>query len=269
MVSLIWAECDPLPAGDRGLSYGDGLFETIRVHGQQLLLGDRHLIRLLEGAQRLGIAVSRPDLEQCLAQALARYSRPGDWVLKLILTRGVGGRGYVPPSPCQPQLILSCHDMPVLPDPHGVSVQLGHHPLVVNPVLAGLKSLNRLDQVMASTELRAGNYEVLMTDGHGHLLEGTRTNLMLRVDGQWWVPPMSALAVHGVMLAEVMAQLQAAAEVIREQPLEVALLSHPRLEGVYLMNSVTGVVPVSRIDGRDLPIDGSLATICRPLTSLK
>ncbi|SDX12075.1 aminodeoxychorismate lyase [Marinobacter mobilis] len=269
MLSLVWAECDPLPAGDRGLSYGDGLFETIRVHGQRLLLGDRHLTRLHEGAQRLGIPVARSDLESCLAEALDRYARPGDWVLKLILTRGVGGRGYVPPVPCQPRLILSCHEMPVLPDPAGVSVQLGRHPLAVNPVLAGLKSLNRLDQVMASAELGAGNYEVLMTDGHGHLLEGTRTNLMLRVSGQWLMPPMSALAVHGVMQAEVKAQLQAAGEVVREQPLDLSLLSHPQLDGVFLMNSVTGIVPVSRIDDRDLPIDGSLATICRPLTSLK
>lgn len=269
MVSLIWADSDPIAAGDRGLCYGDGLFETIRVQGQRPLLGGRHLARLREGAGRLAIPISQTELDESLAEALARYAVVGDWVLKLILTRGVGGRGYVPPESCQPHLILSRHDMPQLPEPSGVSVQLGRHPLVVNPALAGLKSLNRLDQVMASRELGDDNYEVLMTDGQGHLLEGTRTNLLLRVSGQWWLPPMSALAVHGVMLAEVTAQLRAAGEVIREQPLPLSLLSQNELEGVYLMNSVAGIVPVRRIDGRDLPIDHSLATICRPLASLK
>ncbi|SFM19838.1 aminotransferase class IV [Marinobacter zhejiangensis] len=269
MLSLVWAESESVTATDRGLSYGDGLFETIRVHDQQPVLGARHLARLLYGAERLGIPLAAAELGASLEQALARYAGPDDWVLKLVLTRGVGGRGYVPPSACQPTLIISRHDLPPPPDPSGVSVQLARHPVVANSALAGLKTLNRLDQVIAGSELRSGNYEVLLTDGRGHLLEGSRTNILAKVAGEWWLPPMSELAVHGVMLAEVVERLRAAGETVRERVLPVSILVRTELEGMFLTNSVVGVIPVCRVDCRDLPIEHSLATICRPLISLK
>lgn len=269
MLSVSWAEHDPVTAGDRGLSYGDGLFETVRIHQHRPLLWQRHILRLLEGAARLGIPVSPGEIERNLENALQRYRRTGDWVLKLVLTRGVGGRGYVPAKPCLPHLILSAHDLPMLPNPAGVSVQLARHTLSVNAGLAGLKSLNRLDQVLASQELCPGNYEAILTDGFGRLLEGTRTNLMLRFAGQWYLPPMADLAVHGVMLAAVREQLLAAKETVRQHPLSPSLLRHPDCEGLYLMNSVVGTVAVRRIGCLHLPIDHTLATICDPLTSLK
>lgn len=269
MLSVFWAEDDPVTAGDRGLAYGDGLFETIRIHRQRPLLLERHLKRLLTGAEKLGITVTPEDIKQHLDSALKRHARNDEWVLKLVLTRGVGGRGYVPPVTSRPHLILSFHEMPSLPDPAGVSTQLARHTLVVSPDLAGLKSLNRLDQVMASRELSPGNYEVILTDSRGRLLEGSRTNLLMRFRGEWWVPPMGDIAVHGVMLEAVREQLRQAGEAVCERPLSMSLLRHPDCQGLYLLNSVIGFVPVNRIGCLHLPIDHTLATICDPLTSMK
>ncbi|MDX1757127.1 MAG: aminodeoxychorismate lyase [Marinobacter sp.] len=269
MLKVFWAEQTPVAASDRGLAYGDGLFETIRVHrGRPVLLG-RHLRRMRDGARRLGIPLSAVELEHWLNRALARYDQDGDWVLKLILTRGSGGRGYVPPDPATPHLIISRHGMPALPDPGGVVAHVARHTLEANPALAGLKSLNRLDQVLASRELPAGAYEVLMTDSAGNLLEGGRTNVLLHLRSGWFVPPANSVAVWGVMQEYVAERLDAQGTPVRERRLPLSLLGQPDFQGLFLLNSVVGVVPVRRIGCQHLPIDNSLATICDPLTSLK
>ncbi|MEC7377206.1 MAG: aminotransferase class IV, partial [Pseudomonadota bacterium] len=96
MFRLFWADESGLPADDRGAAYGDGLFETIRMEGQRAVLLSRHLERMVRDALRLGISVSRRDLARVCSEATerlhARYQ--GGWVLKLVLTRGSGGRGY-------------------------------------------------------------------------------------------------------------------------------------------------------------------------------
>lgn len=269
MLKVLWAEQSPVMANDRGLAYGDGVFETIRVHRGQGVLLSRHLERMLSGAQRLGIPLSAKDLASRVDQALDRYDDHGDWILKLILTRGIGGRGYVPPAVSNPHLIISRHGMPTLPDTSGVVAHVAKHPLVVNPVLAGLKSLNRLDQVMASREMPPGSYEVLLTDAAGRLLEGTRTNVLLHDQSGWYTPPAASVAVRGVMLDYVIDHLQRGGSPVRERAIPLSMLSQPGLLGLFLLNSVIGVVPVRRIGCQHLPIDDALATISDPLTSQK
>lgn len=264
-LDVIWADRQDLPASDRGLAYGDGLFETIRVEGDQPLLLRRHLERLVAGARRLAIPLPPDQLQQLVGEALEHYGRPSAWVLKLVLTRGSGGRGYRPPTQCRPRLVLSCHAMPPLPAPDGVTATVASTPLVVNPELSGLKSLNRLEQVMASQNLPAESYEAVFTDTGGRLLEGTRTNLLVRFDGQWWQPPAEGIAVAGVMAAALADGLTAAGERVRQRPLPLSLLTRPECEGLYLTNSVIGAVPVRKLGCLYLPIDNTLATICDPL----
>lgn len=273
MLTVSWAERDPVAASDRGLAYGDGLFETLRVeHGRPQLL-DLHLRRMASGAARLGIPVTDEELAQSVAQALTRYAqgagRTDAWILKLVLTRGSGGRGYRPPVVCRPRLICSHHALPLPPPRTGVLAQLARQTMVVNPQLAGMKTLNRLEQVMASSELAEGVYEAILTDGSRRLVEGSRTNLIARYRGEWLVPPMATLAVKGVMLEHILNRLAAAGETVRQRILPFSLLSAPGFQGLHLTNSVIGAVPVRRIDCLHLPIDNALATICGPLTSSK
>lgn len=198
------------------------------------------------------------------AQALARYADQyggGDWVLKLTLTRGSGGRGYRPDPGMKPHLMISHFAAPASADPAGVVVDFSRIPLTVNPLFAGIKSLNRLEQVMAARELRGDLYEVLMSNRDGQVVEGTRTNLFIRSGETWITPPAATLAVAGVMRRYVLDRLHSAGHEVREAPLQLDDLVGPQCRGVWLTNSVLGVVPVRNLAGHDLPVDQGLATI--------
>lgn len=262
MVELVWSEQSGVPASDRGLAYGDGLFETIRICGQQPLLLDRHVIRMLTGACRLGIPIAGHELSAAINSALVRYARADHWILKLILTRGSGGRGYGIPAVAAPRLVVSAHAMPAIPGPEGVSVALSACKIYVSPQLAGLKSLNRLDQVMASLHQPAGVYESILTDQSGRLVEGTRTNLLVDLGSLWVTPPVVHLAVTGVMRSAVCDALAEAGETVCERPVTFAQLRAADCKGLYLLNSVIGAVPVRNIGCFELPMKNRLATIC-------
>jgi 4-amino-4-deoxychorismate lyase len=148
MVNLYWADENGLPANDRGLAYGDGLFETIRMQGSRGALLTRHLERMSRDAGRLGIAVSCNELKNLCMQAAKRFSdkyQDTGWVLKLILTRGSGGRGYRPDVGMRPNLLISGTPLSQSISSPGVAVDLSRVTLTVHPLFAGMKSLNRLE----------------------------------------------------------------------------------------------------------------------------
>ncbi|RMJ05966.1 Aminodeoxychorismate lyase [Marinobacter litoralis] len=265
MIALYWAEDGRFPPGDRGLAYGDGLFETIRVDGGSAHLKAYHLDRMTRDAARLHIPVNRSELEHIFHQAVERYSvhySVDSWILKLTLTRGSGGRGYRPSPNMKPNLLVSHAAMPPLAPASGVAVDFSRVPLTVNPLLAGIKSLNRIEQVMAASELQDGLFEVLMANPAGHIVEGTRTNLFIETDDGWRTPSPDSVAVRGVMRRYVIERLRANAEEVHEAPILLDDMLASSCRGVYLTNSVLGVVSVRTLAGQDLPVTGRLATIC-------
>ncbi len=270
MPHVFWADEQGLPATDRGLAYGDGLFETIRMQGRQGLLLSRHLARLTRDAARLAIPVSRRDLQSVCARAVERWPRSDDegWVLKLTLTRGAGGRGYRADPGMTPNLLVSAAPLPPMPDPAGVVADFSRVPLTVNPLLAGIKSLNRLEQVMAAQDIQGSLFEVLMSNARGELVEGTRTNVLLKTSLGWVTPPASTLAVAGVLREWLLERLRARGEPVLEQPITMADVTGPECQGLFLLNSVLGVVPVRTLADHDLPVDTGLATIFNPLELL-
>ncbi|WP_152206953.1 aminotransferase class IV [Marinobacter changyiensis] len=261
MATVIWADQQDIPASDRGLAYGDGVFETIRVQANLPTLRQRHVARLLEGAERLAIPLPTVQLHSVIDEAIERYACPDDWVLKLILTRGSGGRGYRPAAVAAPRLIVSAHPMPPMPPSEGVVACISSHQLLVHPRLAGLKSLARLDQVMASQAMPDECFEALMVNGTGHLLEGTRTNILVLFGNVWLMPVVSTLAVEGTMLGQIVALLRNRGEIVCEQAILPTFITQPEFLGLWLMNSVIGIVPVSQVDGTRLPVNARLATI--------
>lgn len=272
MLNVIRADSSGVPPADRGLTYGDGLFETIRMRGDQAVLRSLHLDRMVTDAGRLDISVCRQELDAAIAKAGADYDgcfEGSDWVLKLVLTRGSGGRGYRLPETCHPRLIVSVSAMPSLPASGGVVVDFSHFPLTVNPQLAGIKTLNRLEQVMASREFTGREFELIMRDAAGNLVEGTRTNLCIRHGNEWITPPVRSLAVAGVMRRYMIDCLRETGCEVREATVPPSLLSSPGFGGLYLTNSVVGVVPVRKMAGIDLPVDHGLETICDPLKTLE
>lgn len=239
-----------ISTGDRGLAYGDGLFETIRVAGGRAALLDRHLARLDHGMAVLRIDLSLALLRDEL-QAAAREL--GEGLLKLIVTRGEAGRGYAMPATAEPTRILHFAPLPDYPDAHarnGIRLypcvtRLGHQPL-----LAGLKHLNRLEQVLARSEWQDSVHaEGLVCDIDGHPVEGTMSNLLLRLDGQWLTPDLSRCGVRGVMRDHLMAQLAAEGEPVLERSIRLDELRAS--EELVCCNGVFGVWPVVGLGDRE------------------
>ncbi|WP_237440364.1 aminodeoxychorismate lyase [Alcanivorax sp. DP30] len=239
-----------LDSSDRGLAYGDGLFETMRVAADgSIPLLAWHLLRLGRGAQALGIPVpSTARLE--LAVEKARASLAGEGLIKLMVTRGVGGRGYLPPADPTPSLLWQTGKLPVWNDRdrrEGIVMGLCSRPLQVDP-FAGHKHLNRLAQVQARAEVaRQGWQEGLLLSARRQPLEATAMNLFARFEDGWWTPDLVAAntGVAGVMRDWLLDHLNTRAEPVQCDLRPLSQLRHA--QAVFLTNSVVGVLPVRKL----------------------
>lgn len=229
---------------DRGLAYGDGLYETMRWSGDRVPLLARHLVRLAAGARRLGIVL--PDLSG-LASDLARVAPAGsEAVVKLIVTRGLGPRGYAPPPTPSPTAFALIEPFasraPV--DPAGLSLLWCCTRLAPQPTLAGIKHLNRLEQVLARAEWDDPAIdEGLLCDPSDHVVCATAANLFAVIDGRLVTPDLSHAGVAGVARGVLLDALDVAIRPIGKAEIDAA-------SEVFLTNAVHGVRPVSRIDAR-------------------
>lgn len=228
---------------DRGLAYGDGLFETMRVQQGKIALLDYHLKRLRNGCQRLLIEPDWPALEQEI-QAFAAQHPNG--VCKLILTRGDGQRGYGLPQSASPRRILQAAQLPQWPASHardGVQLFPCKTRLAIQPALAGLKHLNRLEQVLARAEWQNADYaEGLMLDTQGRVIEGVFSNLFLVRSGQLYTAELSGSGVAGIMrtlILEIAQWMKLAAHVVELYPEDLQAADE-----VFTCNSLYGIWPV-------------------------
>lgn len=234
----------PDPA-DRGLAYGDGLFETMRVSGQRLPWWPRHAARLARGAAALGLPVPDGDwLEAQLAELLGQA--PDQAVMKLVLTRGVGGRGYAPPEQPAATVLLSLHELPPVRAP--LRLRWCRTRLSLQPALAGIKHLNRLDQVLARGEWRDGAiHDGLMLDAAGHVACATSANVFALIDGRWLTPSLAAGGITGLARAWILANVPDAATA------ELAPAMIESAEALFLCNAVRGILPVGQLDDLHWP----------------
>ena len=200
LINGVAATC--IDAHDRGFHYGDGLFETFAVSNGEPAMWDMHMQRLLLGCQRLGFPAPDPTLLRSEALSLCAVpDAPARGVLKIIITRGGGGRGYRAPSPSAVLAtggvtrMLALYPWPDYPAAfwsEGVAVRVCATRLGCNPALAGIKHLNRLEQVLARNEWDdASVAEGLMLDPQGSVIEGTMTNLFVVRNGQLLTPDVS------------------------------------------------------------------------------
>lgn len=232
---------------DRGLAYGDGLFETMRASAGTLPWWPRHRARLLAGARRLGIAApSDSALDAALAEAL-RESPEG--VVKIVLTRGIGARGYAPTPGVEPTLIVSASAAPAA-TASALHVDALDLRLGVQPALAGMKHLNRLEQVLGAREVaERGLDDGLMADAAGFLTCSTRANLFARLGDCWITPPVDRAGVAGVARG-VLLEGWAPPGGLQVAPLPLQDLS--RVDALFLSNAVRGILRVARCGERRL-----------------
>ncbi len=247
-----------LDPGDRGLAYGDGVFETVLVFAHQAVWWPAHWARLARGAAALGIDLpQRGWLEAELGPLLS--SAPENAVLKLILSRGAGGRGYAADPEIEPTLVLSVHA--ALAQPAGpLALRWCDTRLAVQPALAGLKHLNRLEQVLARAEWRAPDiHEGLMLDTEGRVACATAANVFAYIAGRWLTPRVDRCGVAGVARAWVLANVPGAAEA------ELTPVDVESAEALFLCNAVRGILPVGSLGEKRWAPHPALAELRRRL----
>ncbi len=238
---------DHLPILDRAVQYGDGVFETILIRDAQPMFFAAHLARLSHACKRLQIPLDAQLLQQEFDTFVDGSRANG--IVKIIISRGAGGRGYGVEPGMLPTRILQFHPLPQGYERHsqeGVRVFKCAHPVSRNSALAGLKHLNRLDQVMASIELPATAQEGLMCEESGLLIEGVKSNVFLYRDGHWRTPSLVYSGVAGVMRAQIIdfCRAQDPDSVVIEDIDFGAIAS---AEEVFVCNSVLGIWPVTEV----------------------
>ncbi len=230
---------------DRGLAYGDGVFRTLRMEAGEPVWWADHLHKLNADCLQLGLdAPTRSDWEQDIAWIAARQP---DSVLKLLVTRGPGPRGYRLPDLPFPTRITQALPLPGFPDPvrdSGAAVRVCALRLGHQPRLAGAKHLNRLENVLARMEWDdAGIDEGLLFDSDGRVVSGVMSNLFVHVDGDWLTPDLCRCGVAGVARQRMMNILSAR---VADFDLETLL----RAETVLLTNSLIRIRWVARLGER-------------------
>ena len=262
----VWIDGQPadgLPVTDRGLAYGDGLFETLLITARGPVLADYHLDRLALGLQRLGLNLTRQHVEKTLL-AYPGYHQPG--IVKLIVTAGSGGRGYLR-GDARPVTLLSHFPFPSHPAAYyeqGIRLFPCRTRLGRSPALAGLKHLNRLEQVLARNEWGSLDeyQEGLVCDLDGRPVEGTLSNLFIVEGSTALTPPLDNCGVAGVMRRWLLEQLPAAGVQVKETPIT---LERFRLAGErFFCNSVFGVWPVAHFEQDHWPV-GPVARLAQQL----
>jgi len=248
MIVMINGELkDSISVSDRGLQYGDGLFETIAVKNGECEHWTDHMMRLLAGCKRLNIP--EPDIQQCLVEAQQLCSEQSHAVLKVIITRGSGGRGYAFPEIITSTRILSIHPWPSYPSINtslGIHLHLCKTVLSQQPLLAGLKHLNRLEQVIARNEWQDSEIsEGLMSDMDGHIIEGTTSNVFAVINGELVTPALDKCGVAGIMRAQVLQHANAYGMLVCEKKLTLNDLLNA--EEVFVCNSIIKIWPVRKI----------------------
>ena len=231
---------------DRGIFYGDGVWETLAVRQGQAQLLAWHLERLDDGLAKL-----RFDFQQqaVLAREIEHICQGVEaGVLKIIIMRGQGQRGYAIPTSSQATRLLQISALPVYPPQYaaqGIHLQLCATRLAYQPLLAGFKHLNRLEQVLARSELNQDSQEGLVLDYNQMVIEGTMSNLfVLQANGNWATPDLSGCGIAGVMRRYILQCLAEQALVCESKPLYLSDIQ--QAQALFFCNSLIGIWPVRR-----------------------
>ncbi len=242
---------------DRGLLYGDGVFRTIRASSGQALHWPLHYNKIKYDCAKLDIPC--PDFELLSTELDDMLKRYPDAVMKLIVTRGVSIRGYAPSGTTESTRMWDVSPLPVYPADRvskGVRVRMCQLRLAHQPRLAGVKHLNRLENVLAASEWDDEEIaEGLLMDVPGNVIGGTRSNLFLVTRGKLVTPDLSRCGVAGVQRDRVIAWAKQ-----NEMPLhvrDVSLEEVLQADELFLVNSLMVLWPLSELEQKhwsDFPV---------------
>jgi 4-amino-4-deoxychorismate lyase len=238
-------------ASNRGLNYGDGLFETLVVCNGQPRRWQAHMDRLGAGCERLGIDM--PPQAVLLREVQTVSAGLAETVVKIVLCRGGIARGYLPLQDAGSVRIVSAHQLPQNIEENaarGVKARVCDLRLAIQPALGGIKHLNRLEQVLASSEPCAEDVaEGIMLDREDHVISAISANIFLVVEDRLLTPRLDRCGVRGVIRSQILAACSGRCE---QRRIQVDMLYEA--DEVFICNSVRGIVPVTGIDGHEFTI---------------
>jgi len=231
---------------DRGLQNGDGLFETMAVHNGRIHIWEDHWQRLALGCEKLSITLPNKELIEKEIALLCENKDEAQFVIKLIVTRGEGQRGYRFTSEQNVTRILSSHSWPDYPESYqteGVAVRYCETTLSENIKLAGVKHLNRLEQVLASNEWDTDEFqEGLMLTAQGNVIDGTMSNIFAVLDNKIFTPGLSLCGVAGVMRKTIVNIAKEKGFAVYEKEFSKSELE--MADELFLSNSLFGIWPI-------------------------
>lgn len=241
-------EVDSLTIRDRAIHYGDGVFETLAVKEEVPLAWSRHLQRLQLGCETLGFSCPPDSLLRDESLRLCRNTERG--VLKWIISRGEGGRGYQSPECPSPTRILAIYEWPDYPEAistQGVNIGICSGRLAHQPMLAGIKHLNRLEQVLLRDEVvKQGNPEGIVLDMEDKVIEGSMSNIFMVKNGDLMTPSLVRCGVAGIVrgaILDISPDWGTTAQVK-----DIALDELLQADEIFFCNSIIGIWPVGTID---------------------
>ena len=250
---------DLVPADDRGLMLGDGLFETILAEDGAMARLDLHLARMARGCQVIGLKPPEAEAARSAARAALKAARvtEGRAAVRLTLTAGAG-RGLDRAFPAEGRLLATASATPAISGP--VSLATASIRRNETSPLSRIKSLSYLDNVLARRQAReAGAEEALLLNGRGEIACAAAANLFWVREGRLFTPALDCGVLKGVFRGVVIA----AAQDLGIQTAETAegLDALSKAEGVFVTNSLIGARPVAVLDGRPLPASHLVETL--------
>ena len=242
-----------VPVDDRGLQYGDGLFETMLIRQGRVRFLEAHLSRLAQGCLRLGIPLT---VDAALrAEIQAAVSVRDSAILKLLVTRGSGARGYAPRAPMVPRRVMTVFAAtPTTALREGVRLRVAQTTVAAIAALAGIKHLNRLENVLAAGEAQhADCFDALLLDSAGLVVGGTMCNVFLVSGGEIVTPPVDRAGVAGVLRGVVLRECAALG--LRAEVRPVAAAELASADEIFVTNARIGVVHARSVGEHVLPMN--------------
>lgn len=244
-------------AMDRGLQYGDGFFTTMLVVNNKIVNWSEHWSRLFDAAMQLGFVID--DEAQVKAWLLARFSEENTEfnVAKLIITRGVAGKGYQPLLDASPNYYLYLKNAPKAKIARGGYAGVSNVKWGVQPLLVGVKHLNRLENVMAQRELiGSNNVENVMLDIDNKVISGTSSCICYLDNDTLVSPKIITAGIHSSSLKLLTKMLKKQGKKMRFKSFDLVELK--KAEEVFFCNAVKGIMPINNLAGSSLPCEKSL-----------
>lgn len=235
----------------RGLLYGQSVFETIAVVSGKPRLLDRHIERLQQGCERLLIPIDQDLLVSEIWHLIAGITESENAVLRVTVIMDEGGRGYKNPENPSSSRVVALHPYPDYEDAvetDGILLGLSDVQLASQPLLAGIKHSNRLEQVLARSRWLQNWQEALLLDDLGNVVEATHSNVFIRKNGVISTPLIDRCGVAGVMRAYLIEELKELGNLVQTVRLSVQEFS--QADEVFVSNSLIGVWSVRKFQDK-------------------